>query len=188
LEGAGRSSVSLGSVFRQTGITFQYSQGVVVHVVSGDVSLAEDLLEVLVGHGREVFAIFWGNAQYHGVGGQCFTIALGHVFGQLVHHAIHGNPGLAAVGQGAVGAATVGARGHAEGGVTRSTVGGGRQEVRWSTALAFKQHVAPTAVRAAWCFSHCIDGDDGEESTEKDPFHSFFLFVCKPMDKGSGTS
>ncbi|MEO6676958.1 MAG: hypothetical protein ABIO21_06235, partial [Pseudomonas sp.] len=33
---------------------------------------------------------------------------------------------------------------------------------------------------------HCMDGYSGEKSTEKNPFHSFVLFRCIPMDKGSG--
>jgi hypothetical protein len=74
VEGAGRSSLSLGCVLRQTRITFQYSQGVVVHIVSGHIGLAEDLLEVLVSHRSEVLAIFRCNAQYHGVGGQRFAM------------------------------------------------------------------------------------------------------------------
>ncbi len=159
-----------------------------MHVFCGHVSLAEDLLEVLVSHSGEVITIFWSNAQDHGIGGQSFAIAFGHVFGQLVHHAIHGNPRFAAVSQRAVGAATVGARGHAEGGVTGGAVGGGSEEVSRRAALAFEQHVAPTTVRATWRFGHCIEGDNGEESTEKDPFHSFVLLVCKPMDKGSGAA
>jgi len=78
-------------------------------------------------------------------------------FGQLVHHAIHGNPGFAAIGQRSVGGAAVGARGHAEGGVTGGAVGGGREEVGGSTALAFEQHVAPAAVRTAWRLGHGVD-------------------------------
>ena len=149
-----------------------------MHVFSGHVSLAEDLLEVLVGHLREVRAIFRCYAQDHGISGQRFAIAFGQV-----HHAIHGEPGFAALGHRCVGRATVGAGSHTERGVTGSAVGGGSKEVRRGATLTFEQHVAPTAIRAARGLRHCVDGYSGEESTEKNPFHSFVLFMCIPMDR-----
>ncbi len=154
-----------------------------MHVFSGHVSLAEDLLEVFVSDGSEVRTVFRRHTQYHGISRQRFAVAFGHVFGQFVHHAIHGEPGFAAVRQRRVGGATVGPGRHAERGVTGSAVGGGSEEVRRGATLTFEQHVAPTAIRAARGLRHCVDGYSGEESTEKNPFHIFVLFVCIPMDR-----
>jgi hypothetical protein len=48
---------------------------------------------------------------------------------------------------------------------------------KWAGAtLTFEQHVAPTAIRTAWRLSHGVEGNSGEESTQKNPFHSFVLF------------
>ncbi len=156
-----------------------------MHGFSSGVGAVEDLAEVLVSNRGEVRAIFRCNAENHGVGGQSFALALRHVFGKLVHHAVHGEPGLAAVAQRSLGRATVGARGHAEGGVAGSTVGGGSQEVSRSPALAFEQHVAPAAVRATRRFCHGVDRDCGEQSTQKNPFHSFVLFLSR-LTNGQG--
>jgi hypothetical protein len=48
-----------------------------MHVFSGHVSLAEDLLEVLVSHSSEVRAIFRRHAQYHGISRQRLAVAFG---------------------------------------------------------------------------------------------------------------
>ncbi|MNG41710.1 hypothetical protein D3C84_1310740 [compost metagenome] len=63
-----------------------------MHVFSRYVGGLEDVLEVLMGNRGEVRAIFRGNAQHHGIGGQCFTLTLGHVLGEFVHHTVHGEP------------------------------------------------------------------------------------------------
>ena len=135
------------------------------------------VLEVLVGDSGEMRAVFRRHTEDHGIGGQGFALALGHVFGELVHHAVHGEPGFAAIGECGLGRAAVGARGHAEGCVAGGAVGGGSQEVGRRAALALEQQVAPAAVRAAWRFGHGVDRDSGEQSTQKNPFHSVVLFL-----------
>jgi hypothetical protein len=186
--GAGGASLSLSCVFRQKRVVFQHGEGVVVDIFSGCVCFAENLLEVLVSDCGEMRTVLRRNAQHDRVRGQCFALAHGHVFGKLVHHAVHGKPGFTAVGQRRVGGAAICTGGHAEGGVTRCAVGGGSQKVGWSSTLAFEQHVAPAAIRAAWRLGHGVEGCDGEESTKKNPFHSFSLFCDQPRVKVPGRS
>ncbi len=127
-----------------------------------------------MGDGGEVLAVLRLHAQHHGIGGQRFAIALGHVFGQLVHHAAEHQQALAAIGQRAVGMAAVGAGGHAEGVVAGSAVGGRRDHVGGHAALAFEEHVAPAAAGAAGSVGESVEGGGGEQGTEQNPFHRLF--------------
>ncbi|MNG37848.1 hypothetical protein D3C84_1253270 [compost metagenome] len=69
----------------------------------------EDFLEVLVSDSGKVRTVFWSDTEHYSIGGQRFTFAHGHVFGKLVHHAVHGEPGFTTVGQRRVGRAAIGA-------------------------------------------------------------------------------
>lgn len=164
-------------VFSQTSVFLHHRQGGGVHVSGADRGAAEDFIEVRMGGFVEVRAVLRCYTQNHGVGGQGFALAFGHVFRQLVHHVADDQHRLAAVGQGAVGGAAVGARGHAEGGVARGAVGGGGDEVRSRAALAFEQHVAPAAVRAAGCFGEGGRGNSNKQGTEQEFFHGFTRYA-----------
>ncbi|MOA42571.1 hypothetical protein D3C78_1646330 [compost metagenome] len=52
-------------------------------------------------------------------------------------------------------------------------------------ALALEQHVAPAAVRSTRGLGHGVEGNRGEQSTQKNPFHSFVLFLVVDT-KGQG--
>src|SRR5690606_40622393 len=81
--------------------------------------------------------------------------------------------GLAVVGQCTAGITAVGTGGHAEGGVTGSTVGDGGNQVGWQAALAFEQHVAPAATGATGRGCEGIEGSSGKQRANQDPFHDY---------------
>src|SRR5690606_14190416 len=144
-----------------------------MHLIGGDVGGAEDLAEMLAGDSGEAGAVFGRYAHDHGIGGEVFAFATGHVFGQLVHDAAQHQHGLAVVGQCTAGITAVGTGGHAEGGVTGSTVGDGGNQVGWQAALAFEQHVAPAATGATGRGCEGIEGSSGKQRANQDPFHDY---------------
>src|SRR5690606_36108358 len=191
MEEVGRSaehpqpSSGLFGVLSQTGVLLQYFQGSSMNLLGSDIGRAEDFVEMAVGHSSEVCAVFRLHTQHHGVGVQRFAFTLGHVLGQLVHHAAQRQQRLAAVGQGAVGGAAVGTGGHAEGGVAGGTVDDGGQNVSRQAALTLEQHVAPAAVRATRRFSECVQRGGGNQSTEQNPFHGYFSSSRASISVGS---
>src|SRR5690554_4889436 len=174
---AGRSG--LVGVLGQNRVTLHHGQSGSVNLLGGDVGGAEDLVEVLAGHGGKASAILGGYTHDDGVGGQGFTLTAGHVLGQLVHDAAQYQHGLAVVGQLAAGVASVGAGGHAEGGVTGGTVGDGSHQVRGQAALTFEQHVTPAATRAAGSGSEGIEGSGSQQRSNEKAFHDSYPSVGK---------
>src|SRR5690554_1214597 len=177
--GRRQAGSDLVGVLGQNLVTLHHGQGGSVNLLGGDVGGAEDLVEVLAGHGGKASAILGGYTHDDGVGGQGFTLTAGHVLGQLVHDAAQYQHGLAVVGQLAAGVTSVGAGGHAEGGVTGGTVGDGSHQVRGQAALTFEQHVTPAATRAARGGSEGIKGSGSQQRSNEKAFHDSYPSVGK---------
>src|SRR5690554_389190 len=56
-------------VLGQNRVLLHHRQSGSVNLLGGDIGGAEDVIEVLAGHGGEMCAIFGRHTQYHGIGG-----------------------------------------------------------------------------------------------------------------------
>ncbi|MCY1448209.1 hypothetical protein D9M71_648640 [compost metagenome] len=120
------------------------------------------------------------DAQQGGIGIQRLALALGHVLGNVVQHAVHGQQRTAAVAQAHAGIAAVGAGGEAEGGVAGSTVGGGREQVGNQATLAFEQHVPPAATAATGLVGLRRQAGRSEQPNDQAFAKQSLIHICAP--------
>src|SRR5690606_11582901 len=161
------ASGRLFHVARQLRVAAHHIEGSGQYLFAGGISLTEDGAKVLVSDLGEMCTVLGLDTQQSGIGVQSFALAHCHVFGDGVEHAIHGQHRAAVVAQCTTGVTTVGAGGHAEGGVARGTVGGGSQNVRCKTALTFEQHVAPAAAIAAGRVGKCPSAGHAQQAEDQ---------------------
>ncbi|MCY1541656.1 hypothetical protein D9M68_773570 [compost metagenome] len=120
------------------------------------------------------------DAQQGGIGVQRLALALGHVLGDVVEHAVHRQQRAPAVAQAHAGIAAVGTGGQAEGGVAGCTVGGGRQQVGNQATLTLEQHVPPAAATATGLVSLCRQAGRTEQPQDQPLVKQSLIHFCAP--------
>lgn len=131
---------------------------------------------MFVGDGGEVFVVLWLYVQYYGIGGQCFVIVFGYVFGQFVYYVVEYQQGFVVIGQCVVGMVVVGVGGYVEGVVVGSVVGGCCDYVGGYVVLVFEEYVVLVVVGVVGSVGESVEGGGGEQGIEQNLFYCLFFF------------